>query len=195
MEKTSYAIGMNVAASLLRSGAKDIDCDALCRGIKDVLSGQPTEISPNEAGQILKKYFSDQEDAQTKDAIRIGVDFLAANGKRSEVTTLKSGLQYEVLKQGDGPKPKATDTVRCHYVGTLIDGTEFDSSIRRGAPADFPVNGVIAGWVEALQLMPVGSKWKLYIPYQLGYGARGAGRSIPPYAALIFEVELLEILK
>lgn len=195
MEKTSYAIGMNIAANLRQSGAKDIDCDALSRGIRDVLSGLPTEITPKEAGEILNKYFSELEESQTKEAIKIGQDYLAANGERSEVTTLKSGLQYEVLKQGDGPKPKATDTVRCHYQGSLIDGTVFDSSIRRGTPADFPVNGVIAGWVEALQLMPVGSKWKLYIPYQLGYGARSAGQSIPPYATLIFEVELLEILK
>ncbi len=194
MEKTSYAIGMNIGANLLQSGAKNIDSEALARGLADVLNGKKTEIEPREAGSILNKYFAELEEAKSQEAIADGAAFLAANGQRSEVTTLPSGLQYEVIKMGDGQKPKATDTVRCHYKGTLIDGTEFDSSIRRGQPADFPVNGVIAGWVEALQLMPVGSKWKLFIPYNLGYGAQGAGQSIPPYAALIFEVELLDIL-
>lgn len=194
MEKTSYAIGMNIGANLLQSGAKNIDSEALARGLADVLNGKKTEIEPREAGSILNKYFAELEEAKSQEAIADGAAFLAANGQRSEVTTLPSGLQYEVIKMGDGQKPKATDTVRCHYKGTLIDGTEFDSSIRRGQPADFPVNGVIAGWVEALQLMPVGSKWKLFIPYNLGYGAQGAGQSIPPYAALIFDVELLDIL-
>jgi len=194
VEKTSYAIGMNIGANLLQSGAKNIDSEALARGLADVLNGKKTEIEPREAGSILNKYFAELEEAKSQEAIADGAAFLAANGQRSEVTTLPSGLQYEVIKMGDGQKPKATDTVRCHYKGTLIDGTEFDSSIRRGQPADFPVNGVIAGWVEALQLMPVGSKWKLFIPYNLGYGAQGAGQSIPPYAALIFDVELLDIL-
>ena len=194
MEKTSYAIGMNIGHNLLQSGAKNIDYEALARGIADVLKGNETDLQPQEAGQILNKYFAELEEAKSQELIADGKAFLEANASRKEVTTLKSGLQYEVLKVGDGPKPKATDTVRCHYHGTLIDGTVFDSSVRRGQPADFPVNGVIAGWVEALQLMPVSSKWKLYIPYDLGYGARGAGQSIPPYATLIFEVELLEIL-
>ncbi len=194
MEKTSYAIGMNIGANLLQSGAKNIDCEALARGLADVLKGNKTEIDPKEAGSLLNKYFTELEEAKSQEAIADGAAFLAANGQRSEVTTLPSGLQYEVIKMGDGQKPKATDTVRCHYQGTLIDGTMFDSSIRRGKPADFPVNGVIAGWVEALQLMPVGSKWKLFVPYNLGYGAQGAGQSIPPYAALLFEVELLDIL-
>lgn len=185
---------MNIGHNLLQSGAKNIDYEALARGIADVLKGNETDLQPQEAGQILNKYFAELEEAKSQELIADGKAFLEANASRKEVTTLKSGLQYEVLKVGDGPKPKATDTVRCHYHGTLIDGTVFDSSVRRGQPADFPVNGVIAGWVEALQLMPVSSKWKLYIPYDLGYGARGAGQSIPPYATLIFEVELLEIL-
>lgn len=185
---------MNIGANLLQSGAKNIDCEALARGLADVLKGNKTEIDPKEAGSLLNKYFTELEEAKSQEAIADGAAFLAANGQRSEVTTLPSGLQYEVIKMGDGQKPKVTDTVRCHYQGTLIDGTMFDSSIRRGKPADFPVNGVIAGWVEALQLMPVGSKWKLFVPYNLGYGAQGAGQSIPPYAALIFEVELLDIL-
>ncbi|MBQ2321092.1 MAG: FKBP-type peptidyl-prolyl cis-trans isomerase [Bacteroidales bacterium] len=194
MEKTSYAIGMNIGHNLLQSGAKNIDTEALARGLSDVINGNKTDLEPQEAGKILNKYFAELEEAKSKEAIAEGKAFLEANATRPEVTTLKSGLQYEIMKAGEGPKPKATDTVRCHYHGTLINGTVFDSSVRRGQPADFPVNGVIAGWVEALQLMPVGSKWKLYIPHNLAYGTRGAGESIPPYATLIFEVELLEIL-
>ncbi len=194
MEKTSYAIGMNIGANLKNSGATGIDCDAVARGLKAVLENGKLEIDEREAGQLLNKYFTELEEKQNKAAIEEGQAFLAANATREGVTTLKSGLQYEVMTAGSGAKPKATDTVRCHYHGTLVNGTVFDSSVRRGQPADFPVNGVIAGWVEALQLMPVGSKWKLFIPYNLGYGARGAGNSIPPYATLIFEVELLDIL-
>ena len=185
---------MNIGHNLLQSGAKNIDTEALARGISDVINGNKTDLEPQEAGRILNKYFAELEEAKSKEAIAEGKAFLEANATRPEVTTLKSGLQYEIMKAGEGPKPKATDKVRCHYQGTLIDGTVFDSSVRRGQPADFPVNGVIAGWVEALQLMPVGSKWKLYIPYNLAYGPRGAGGAIPPYATLIFEIELIEIL-
>ena len=194
MNKTSYAIGMNIGANLKQTGAKGIDYASLTEGLKAVLEGTKPELDAKEAGEILNAFFTELEENQNKAAIDGGRAFLAANGSREGVTTLKSGLQYEILKEGNGKKPKATDTVRCHYHGTLIDGTVFDSSVQRNEPADFPVNGVIAGWVEALQLMPVGSKWKLYIPFELGYGARGAGQSIPPYSALIFEVELLEIL-
>ncbi len=185
---------MNIGANLQQTGATDINMDDLFEGLKAVLSGDKPKIDQREAGMLLNKYFTELEEKQNKTAIDDGKAFLAANGTRAEVKTLASGLQYEVLTEGKGKKPKATDTVRCHYHGTLIDGTVFDSSVRRGQPADFPVNGVIAGWVEALQLMPVGSKWKLFIPYELGYGARGAGNSIPPYSTLIFEVELLDIL-
>jgi FKBP-type peptidyl-prolyl cis-trans isomerase FklB len=185
---------MNIAANLKQQGAKDIDAQAVVDGMKAVLEGKPTEITGQEAGQLLNKYFTELEENQNARIIEDGRAFLAANGERAEVTVLKSGLQYEIMREGNGRKPKATDRVSCHYHGTLIDGTVFDSSVQRGEPATFPVNGVIQGWVEALQLMPVGSKWKLYIPYNLGYGARGAGSSIPPYATLIFEVELLDIL-
>ncbi|MBR6251255.1 MAG: FKBP-type peptidyl-prolyl cis-trans isomerase [Bacteroidales bacterium] len=194
MRKISYAIGMNIAANLKQQGAKDIDAQAVVDGMKAVLEGKPTEITGKEAGQLLQKYFTELEESANARIIEDGKAFLAANGERKEVTVLKSGLQYEILREGNGRKPKATDSVSCHYHGTLIDGTVFDSSVERGEPATFPVNGVIQGWVEALQLMPIGSKWKLYIPYNLGYGARGAGSSIPPYATLIFEVELLDIL-
>lgn len=186
---------MNIGANLKAEGATNVDFDELYKGLKAVLTGEQTEISNRECAELLNKYFTELEENKMKAAMEEGKAFLAANAVRPEVTTLPSGLQYEVIKAGTGDKPKATSTVRCHYHGTFIDGRVFDSSVQRGEPADFPVNGVIAGWVEALQLMPVGSKWKLYIPYNLGYGARGAGQSIPPYSTLIFEVELLEILK
>ena len=194
MDKTSYAIGMNLGANLKNEGISGLDMKSVMEGMEAILNDKTPELSQREATQILNKFFSELEEKQNSDAINKGRAFLTSNGARPGVVSLKSGLQYEVIKEGNGRKPKATDTVRCHYEGTLIDGTVFDSSVRRGEPADFPVNGVIAGWVEALQLMPVGSKWKLFIPYELAYGERGAGRSIPPYSALIFEVELLEIL-
>lgn len=195
MRNISYAIGMNIAANLKQSGVKELDAKALAEGVEAILKGTKPELSPAEAGKLLQEFFTKLQEEQMKEQIENGAAFLAANGERKEVTTLASGLQYEIMKAGNGDKPKATDKVVCHYHGTLIDGTVFDSSVRRGEPATFPVNGVIQGWVEALQLMPVGSKWKLYIPYNLGYGARGAGESIPPYATLIFEVELLSIAK
>lgn len=186
---------MNIGANLKNEGATNVDFEQLYNGLKAVMTGIPTEISAQEAGELLQKYFTELEENKVKAVMEEGKAFLQANSLRPEVTTLPSGLQYEVLVEGKGDKPKASDSVRCHYVGTLVNGTEFDSSVRRGEPATFPVGGVIAGWVEALQLMPVGSKWKLFIPYNLGYGARGAGQSIPPYATLIFEVELLDIVK
>ena len=148
----------------------------------------------NEAREIVNKYFEELEAKMGAVAIEQGQAFLEENKKGPGVVVLPSGLQYEIIKEGTGKKPKATDQVRCHYEGTLIDGTLFDSSIQRGEPAVFGVNQVIPGWVEALQLMPEGSKWKLYIPSELGYGARGAGEMIPPHSTLIFEVELLEVL-
>lgn len=195
MRKISYALGMNIASQLKQSGMKEIDSKAFAEGIDAMLKGTKPEVDPSEVGPILNKFFTELQEKQSKQAIEDGAAFLAANGERKEVVTLPSGLQYEIMKEGNGPKPKATDSVKCHYHGTLIDGTVFDSSVRRGEPAVFPVNGVIQGWVEALQLMPVGSKWKLFIPYNLGYGARGAGDSIAPYSTLIFEVELLSIEK
>ena len=194
MKKISYAIGMNIAANMKQTGVNNLDWEAVTAGMKAVIEGTKPEVDPKEAGQLLNKYFTELEEKLHQKAIEDGAAFLAANGERKEVVTLASGLQYEILKEGNGEKPKASDSVKCHYHGTLIDGTVFDSSVRRGEPAVFPVGGVIKGWVEALQLMPVGSKWKLYIPYDLGYGARGAGESIAQYSTLIFEVELLEIV-
>lgn len=194
MRKFSYAIGMNIANSLKQSGIKEIDAKAVAEALEAVITGKPTELTSKEANDTLNKYFSELQQKQAQKNMEDGAAFLAANGERKEVVTLKSGLQYEILTVGNGAKPKVTDKVKCHYHGTLIDGTVFDSSVERGVPAEFPVNGVIQGWVEALQLMPVGSKWRLYIPYNLGYGARGAGDSIGPYSTLIFDVELLEIV-
>jgi FKBP-type peptidyl-prolyl cis-trans isomerase FklB len=194
MKKISYAIGMNIAANMKQTGATDLDWDAVVAGMKAVMEGTKPEVDAKEAGQLLNKYFTELEEKLHQKAIEDGAAFLAANAERKEVVTLASGLQYEIMTEGNGKKPKATDSVKCHYHGTLINGTVFDSSVQRGEPAVFPVSGVIKGWVEALQLMPVGSKWKLYIPYDLAYGARGAGDAIAPYSTLVFEVELLEIV-
>ena len=164
------------------------------QGIKDVLEGNQTAISHQEAREIVNKYFEELEQKMNAASIEQGKAFLTENAKRANVVTLPSGLQYEVIKEGNGKLAKATDQVKCHYEGTLIDGTLFDSSVKRGQPAVFGVNQVIPGWVEALQLMPEGSKWKLYIPSELAYGAQGAGEMIPPHSTLVFEVELLEVL-
>lgn len=185
---------MNIAANMKQSGVTELDWDAVAAGMKAIIEGTTPEVDPKEAGQLLNKYFTELEEKLQQKNIEDGAAFLAANGERKEVVTLESGLQYEIITEGNGDKPKASDSVKCHYHGTLINGTVFDSSVQRGEPAVFPVGGVIKGWVEALQLMPVGSKWKLYIPYDLAYGARGAGESIAPYSTLIFEVELLEIV-
>ena len=194
MDKFSYAIGLGIGQNLLSMGAQGINVNDFAQAIKDVLDGKETAISHNEAREIVNKYFEELEAKMNAANIEKGKSFLEENAKRPEVVTLPSGLQYEIIKEGTGKKPKSTDHVRCHYEGTLIDGTLFDSSIQRGEPAVFGVNQVIPGWVEALQLMPEGSKWKLYIPSELAYGARGAGEMIPPHSTLIFEVELLEVL-
>ncbi len=194
MDKVSYAIGMNIAANLRQSGVDSLDVESLSAGLTAVLSGGKPELSSHEAGSILNKFFAELEEARQTRNIEEGKAFLARNAKRSGVVTLPSGLQYEVLREGSGSIPTLSDTVRCHYHGTLISGKVFDSSVQRGAPASFPVSGVIKGWTEALQLMSVGSKWKLFIPSDLAYGARGAGEDIGPHTTLIFEVELLGIV-
>ena len=194
MDKFSYGLGMGIGQNLASMGVKSLEFADFVQGMKDVLAGSETIISHAEAQKVVNEYFNklaEEAYAKTKEA---GEAFLEANKKREGVTTLASGLQYEVLNVGLGKKPAATDKVQCHYEGTLIDGTVFDSSIKRGQPAVFGVNQVIAGWVEALQLMSEGSKWRLYIPYDLAYGSHGAGESIPPYSALIFDVELIKVL-
>lgn len=194
LEKFSYSLGLSISANLIQSGVKQIQPEAFVAALKDVFSGVKPQISPEEANQILESFVSGNKDADSAKNLEEGLAFLAENGKKDEITELPSGLQYEVLKDGEGDIPTPNDQVKCHYHGTLIDGTVFDSSVQRGEPAVFPVNGVIQGWVEALQLMSVGSKWKLYVPSELAYGPRGAGGVIGPNTTLIFEVELLEIL-
>ncbi|MDR1679493.1 MAG: FKBP-type peptidyl-prolyl cis-trans isomerase [Prevotellaceae bacterium] len=192
MTKISYALGLNIGNNLLGAGIKDLDLETFAKGVKDALQGNKQDISNQEAQQLLNDFFTELQSRQAEEQSKAGNEFLAENAKREGVTTLPSGLQYEIITTGTGAKPAASQKVKCHYHGTLIDGTVFDSSVLRGQPATFGVNQVIRGWVEALQLMPAGSKWKLFIPSELAYGAQGAG-SIPPHSTLIFEVELLEV--
>ncbi len=194
MEKISYALGVNIAGSFKREGIQGVDQAAFAKGFRDVMDENAMDITLAEANQLLQDFFTQMEAKKQNENIEAGVAFLAENAKKPGVVSLASGLQYEVLVEGNGPKPLATDKVKCHYHGTLIDGTVFDSSVQRGTPAVFPVNGVIAGWVEALQLMAAGSKWRLVIPSTLAYGAHGAGQHIGPHTTLVFEVELLEIV-
>jgi FKBP-type peptidyl-prolyl cis-trans isomerase FklB len=195
MEKISYALGLSLGNNLLGSGVADLNVAELTTGIQDVLDKKQPKISYQEAQEVINKYFEELQGKAFEKNVSEGKAFLEANGKRGEVVTLKSGLQYEILKEGNGPIPKANNTVKVHYHGTLIDGTVFDSSVQRGQPATFGVTQVISGWVEALQLMPVGSKWKLFIPSNLAYGSQGAGQHIGPHTTLIFDVELLGIEK
>ena len=201
MAKVSYALGLGIGRQLSQMGAGELNIDDFAQAIKDVIAGEKLKVSDSEAQTIVQDFFKKQEEKQRaaaaeagKAAREAGEKYLAENAKKEGVVTLPSGLQYKVLTEGNGKKPKATDKVKCHYEGMLIDGTLFDSSIQRGEPATFPLNGVIAGWTEGLQLMAEGSKYRLFIPYNLGYGERGAGASIPPYAALVFDVELIEVL-
>ncbi|MDY2947220.1 MAG: FKBP-type peptidyl-prolyl cis-trans isomerase [Mannheimia varigena] len=194
--KGGYGIGLQIGQQLLGSGM-DVNAEAVARGIYDVLSNNQPAIDLNEVTAALQELGQRAEAAQAEAFKAIDAEnkaFLEENKKAKGVVVTESGLQYEILTEGTGEKPTASSTVRVHYTGSLIDGTMFDSSVKRGQPAEFPVNGVIRGWTEALQLMPVGSKWRLTIPQELAYGERGAGASIPPFATLIFEVELLDIL-
>lgn len=194
MDKFSYGLGMGIGQNLLSMGVKDMSIEDFIKGISDVLTGNKTELTHAEAQKVVNEHFqklAEEAYAANKNA---GEKFLADNAKKEGVVTLPSGLQYEVIKEGNGKKPSATDRVQCHYEGTLIDGTIFDSSIKRGEPAVFGVNQVIRGWVEALQLMQEGAKWRLYIPYDMAYGEHGAGEMIPPYSALVFDVELIKVL-
>ena len=195
-------MGIGIGMQLKQMGATDMNVDDFAAAIKDVLAGNELKVPNHEAQQIVQDYFMAQEKklneqraAQGKIAKEAGEKYLAENAKKDGVVTLPSGLQYQVFKQGTGDKPKATDKIRCHYHGTLINGTVFDSSVDRGEPIEFGVNQVIPGWTEALQLMNVGSKWRLFIPSHLAYGERGAGQAIEPNSTLIFDVELLDIVK
>ena len=193
-DKVSYSLGLSIASNLISSGVKTLNAEAFNDGLATVFEGRMPEINPDEANKILQNFFEGLQTEQGNAAKEAGNKFLEENKKQEGVITLPSGLQYKILKNGNGPKPKASNTVKCHYEGRLINGAIFDSSIRRGEPAEFPVSGVIAGWVEALQLMNTGSKWQLYIPSELAYGSHGAGQSIGPNETLIFDVELLDIV-
>ncbi len=194
MEKVSYALGLSLGNNLLSSGINNLNYTKLIKGIQDVIEQNKPEISYQEAQALINDFFQELQAKASEGTIKQGKEFLELNGKRSEVVTLASGLQYEIITKGTGNIPKASDKVSVHYHGTLIDGNVFDSSVNRGEPATFGVTQVISGWVEALQLMPVGSKWKLFIPSELAYGAQGAGQQIGPHTTLIFEVELLDIV-
>lgn len=194
MNKISYALGLGIGQQLKSMGIEDFNVQDFTQSICDVLSGAEPAIPHREAQALLNEYFDQQARKQAQGAIAEGKAFLEANGKKEGVVTTKSGLQYQVLTEGTGRSPKATDKVRCHYEGTLINGTVFDSSYKRGEPADFPLNGVIPGWTEGVPLMKEGAKYRFFIPYLLGYGEHGAGSSIPPYSTLIFDVELIKVL-
>ena len=194
MDKFSYSIGLGIGQNLLSMGANNINVEDFAQAIKDVIEGNPTAIPDKEARAIVNKFFTEKEEKMNAENMAKEKAFFMENKEKANVVTLASGLQYEVITEGNGKKPGPTDRVRCHYEGTLLDGTIFDSSIKRGTPAVFGVNQVIKGWVEALQLMSEVAKWRLYIPSALAYGAQGAGDMIPPYSALIFEVELISIL-
>ena len=201
MDQVSYALGLGIGHQLLQMGADDLNIDDFAAAIKDVLAGNELKVSNRDAQQIVQNYFAKKEESLNKQRAEqgkahkeAGEKYLAENAKKDGVVTLPSGLQYKVLQEGNGKKPSAKDSVKCHYEGFLIDGTVFDSSVQRGEPAVFGLQQVIAGWTEGLQLMQEGAKYRFFIPYRLGYGAGGAGASIPPYAALIFDVELIQVV-
>lgn len=200
MDKVSYALGLGIGHQLKAMGGDKLVINDFAQAIKDVISDAKTQMDMKEAQIIASNFMAEVEEENKKKREEIGAmlrvageQFLADNAKKEGVTVLASGLQYKILTQGNGRKPKATDSVKCHYEGRLIDGTVFDSSYRRGTPAVFGLNQVIAGWTEGVQLMAEGSKYRFFIPYNLAYGANGAGDSIPPYSALIFDVELISI--
>lgn len=195
MKNVSYALGLSMAHNFLSSGIKNLDIERFAKALQDVYNGVKPEFDDQQTRMYVNQYFAELQEKAGEENKKEGAAFLAENAKNEKVITTKSGLQYEIVVEGKGEKPSATSTVRCHYEGRLINGTVFDSSYRRNQPADFPVNQVIAGWTEALQLMPVGSKWRLFIPSNLAYGEHGAGEAIAPNSTLIFDVELLEIVK
>ncbi|MBR4758443.1 MAG: FKBP-type peptidyl-prolyl cis-trans isomerase [Bacteroidaceae bacterium] len=194
MDKISYALGLGIGQQLKSMNIKNFNLEDFTQSISEVISGKATSMTAREAQELLNDYFATKAAEDAKENIAEGADFLKQNGQREGVVTTKSGLQYEILQEGTGRSPKATDKVRCHYEGRLINGEVFDSSYKRNQPADFGLNQVIAGWTEGVQLMKEGAKFRFYIPYLLGYGEQGAGSSIPPYATLIFDVELIKVL-
>ncbi len=195
MDKVSYALGLSIGNNFQNSGISTIKIEDFVKGLKDVLEGTTPELSYDEAKEIINEFFTKLQQEKLENNKEAGVEFLTINKGREGVIELPSGLQYQVLTAGTGAKPTAADKVKCHYHGTLINGTVFDSSVERGEPAEFGVGQVIPGWVEALQLMETGAKWRLFIPSNLAYGERGAGEAIEPNSTLIFDVELLDIVK
>lgn len=195
MEKLSYALGMVIGHNLKAMGATHLNTADFARAVNDVIEGHATLLEDVEAQQIANQFVQQQQAEKGRKVREEGELFLSQNAKEVGVTVLPSGLQYKVLREGEGKRPTATNHVKCHYEGTLINGTVFDSSYRRGEPAIFPLNGVISGWTEGVQLMQEGAKYRFFIPYHLAYGEQGAGQAIPPYSALIFDVELIEIVK
>lgn len=200
MDKTSYALGIGIGRQLCDMGAQELNIDDFALAIKDVIAGKTPQIDGEEAQRLVETFFAEQEKKQRaaaaerfKSIKEAGEKWLEENKKKDGVVTTASGLQYQVLQEGTGKQPKATDKVLCHYEGTLTDGTIFDSSIKRGEPIVFGLNQVIKGWTEGVQLMKEGAKYRFFIPYQLAYGEQGAGAQIPPYSALIFDVELIEV--
>lgn len=201
MNKLSYALGLGIGRQLAQMGAEDLNIDDFSQAIKDILTGKEPQVSDQEAQKLVTTFFEEQEAKQRaaaaekyKDNKEKGEAWLANKAMEEGVVALPSGLLYQVLNEGSGKKPTASDTVECHYEGRLIDGTVFDSSYKRGESATFPLNSVIAGWTEGVQLMSEGAKYRFFIPYQLAYGERGAGQAIPPFAALVFDVELIKVL-
>lgn len=194
-DSASYGIGTSIGRNMKKDGLDSMNVDLIAQGLRDVLGGKTEALTPEQAQMAIQSYFQGVQDKKMAANTEVGRKFLEENSKKPGVVTLPSGLQYQIIKEGTGPKPTAEDKVTTHYHGTLINGKVFDSSVERGQPASFAVNGVIPGWTEALQLMPVGSKWKLFIPSNLAYGERGAGGDIGPNETLIFEVELLSIDK
>lgn len=194
MDKISYALGLGIGHQLKNMGIENFSVEDFAQSIKDVMEEKTTAMTSQEAQTLLNTYFQEKQKAESQKAISEGKAFLEENAKKEDVVTTKSGLQYEILTEGTGKQPKATDTVRCHYEGSLINGSVFDSSYKRGEPAEFGLNQVIPGWTEGVQLMKEGAKYRFYIPYLLGYGENGAGSSIPPYSTLIFDVELIKVL-
>lgn len=195
IDSVSYAIGISLASFYKEQGIKQVNTVLVSKAINDAMKGQKTLLTEEQCNMSISNYLQQLKKEKSAAARKEGEDFLAANKSKPGVVTLPSGMQYQVIKEGTGPKPAATDKVRCHYHGTLINGTVFDSSVDKGQPIEYPVNGFIKGWVEALQLMPVGSKWKLFIPAELAYGDNQSGPLIAPGSTLIFDIELLDILK
>ena len=194
MDKLSYALGLSMGQNFKGSGVANLNIDDFADALRAVYNDTEKKMSYDEAKQVVTEFFTNLEAEARNNNERLGKEFLEQNAKQEGVKVTASGLQYQVVTEGTGPKPGPNDVVTVHYTGRLIDGTVFDSSVERGEPATFPLNGVIAGWTEGLQLMQEGGKYRFFIPYHLGYGEHGAGSSIPPFAALVFDVELLEVL-